>query len=467
MNANAPLEASNLNNPSPVIRSIVGDYRIAQIHADEEKWTYNTHNDTLNKLRTAASDRMKQRGANPTDSFDFLDDQHSRIPFPFSVAPITLQSIPLFIADTKNKTSQPPTKSPSYISSPMRQPQPDNTSTMDITHIQAPEQQLEDDTLSQLSNVSISKPPTGTASVSGSALQSATKRARHTATPTIITKQRQSTDITNICHTSQPIITNPTFVNFITDIQTHANTIRTSLLEAHTKATTISTADNTTPILPFPFEAIANQIHFAMIPGSKTTKLGLIRMNMDDHTDAVATIIQSLPTTINEVFVSSTPPATGYEIHHIDDSPPQNGSPYPLNCRIIGCQLHNLGREPNPASTPTNILTTLAQHAYYYHYDLIHDNHITTTTLERIGWYRCPGCLLCQFTKETATQHKDACKIYQQRNKYADLIQICPTHKQHELLTLIDNNSDELTIKSTVLDWLMTTNTPTVTNKSP
>jgi hypothetical protein len=175
MNANAPLEASNLNNPSPVIRSIVGDYRIAQIHADEEKWTYNTHNDTLNKLRTAASDRMKQRGANPTDSFDFLDDQHSRIPFPFSVAPITLQSIPLFIADTKNKTSQPPTKSPSYISSPMRQPQPDNTSTMDITHIQAPEQQLEDDTLSQLSNVSISKPPTGTASVSGSALQSATK----------------------------------------------------------------------------------------------------------------------------------------------------------------------------------------------------------------------------------------------------------------------------------------------------
>ena len=469
MNANAPLEASNLNNPSPSIRRTVGNYRLAQIHSKEEFWTYNTYDPTIGNLRKASTERMNKKGANPPDSFDFLDDKHSRIPFQYAVAPITLQSIQLYITDNNTKTSQPATNTPSYRSSPARRLGSDNTSTINITHIQTPEQRLEDDTLSQLSNVSISKTPTNT-SVSGSALQSSPKRARHFTSSGNTSRHapthQQPDKVHSPQHTTQHIT--PTFVNFITDIKTHANDIRTSLLDAHKKATTISPDDNTTrPILPFPFNAISDKIHFAMIPGSTTTKLGLVRMNIDDHTDSVAQLVQSLPTTINNVFVSSTPPATGYDINHIDVSPPQNGSPYPLNCRIIGCQMHNIGREPNPATTPTNILETLAQHTYIYHQDLIHDNTIATSTLEQIGWYRCPGCQVCHFTKESAEQHRNTCKTYQQRIEYKNLIQLCPPHKQDDLFKLIDSNIDAVTIKSTVLDWMMEPLQNKDTNTSP
>jgi len=469
MNANAPLEASNLNNPSPIIRQTVGDYKLAQIHSKEEVWTYNTSDPTICNLRTASTDRMRRLGATPTDSFDFLDDKHSRIPFPYSVAIITLQSIQTFITENQNKTTHPSNKSPSHQTSPLRPIHADNTSTMNITHIQTPEQQLEDDTLSQLSNVSISKVPPSIASISGSALQSSPKRAQQTTASSTISRQhwtRHQSNTEQYTHLTPQLIT-PTFVNFVTNIKTHANDIRMALLDAHTKATTTSPDDNTTLILPFPFAAISSQIHFAMIPGSTTTKLGLVRMNLNDHTDAVALLVQSLPTTINDVFVSSTPPATGYEFYHIDTSPPPNDRPYPLNCRIIGCQLHNLGREPNPTTTPTNILDTLAQHTYTYHQDLIHDNNIAPSTLANIGWYRCPGCLLCQFTKDKADKHKNACKKYQQRTEYKHLIQLCPKHKTDDLFKLIDNNTNATTIKSTILDWMLESIPTTDTTKSP
>jgi hypothetical protein len=451
MNANAPLEASNLNNPSPIIRRLVGDYKLAQLHSTEEDWTYNTYDDTIKSLRTASSDRMRRIGASPTDSFDFLDDKLSRLPFPLSVAPITLQSIQLFINDTKTAqkrasvTPLPPHRSPPRITT-------DNASTMNISHIQTPLQHLEDDTLSQLSNVSISKINAGTASVSGSALQSSPKRRRQTTASATATGRTsiQLHALTPMVPTTTAQLTTPTFINFVTDTNTQANNIRNLLLEAHTAAITISTEDNNTKILPFPYSAISSRIHFAMIPGSTTTKLGLVRINEDEHTDSVARLVQSLPTTINDVFVSSIQPATGFEIHHIDDSSPQHNTVYPLNCRIIGCQLHNHGREPNPPHA-TNILESLAEHYNTYHQDLITDPQTPLSILGRIGWFKCNGCPSYHFTKEKADEHMSGCK----RNEYKDIIQMCPKERMNDLLMLIDNNTDKVTIKCTFLDWMM------------
>ncbi len=70
MNAYAPLESSNLNNPCPYFRSLLGNY--TPDPTKEVTWTMNLSNPTIAQLRKLSSTRTRQYNSNPSQSYDFL-----------------------------------------------------------------------------------------------------------------------------------------------------------------------------------------------------------------------------------------------------------------------------------------------------------------------------------------------------------------------------------------------------------
>ena len=73
MNANAPLESSNLNNPCPYFRSLLGNY--TPDPTKEVTWTMNLSNPTIAQLCKSSSLRMRQCNNNPSQSCDFLQPE--------------------------------------------------------------------------------------------------------------------------------------------------------------------------------------------------------------------------------------------------------------------------------------------------------------------------------------------------------------------------------------------------------
>jgi hypothetical protein len=90
MNANAPLEASNLNNPCPAVRDQVGTYTQSSSNTKEYTWTYNITDKTIGALRHAASVRMGKLKLPPTDSYDFFDHTFTPRSITYPVTQITL-----------------------------------------------------------------------------------------------------------------------------------------------------------------------------------------------------------------------------------------------------------------------------------------------------------------------------------------------------------------------------------------
>lgn len=441
MNINAPLEASNLNNPSPIIRQQVGDYQLKRKTTKEHYWLHNLFNPTVKACRLASSRRMATKGAQPTDSYDFLDEDFSQIQLSFPMTTVTLTSIEEYIKASKSNPNINTTTPPSQdlLNAPMQTIQPpdnnDTSSRMDITHINTPTQQLEDDAISHLSTISIS----------GSALQSSQKRPRHssnTSTAPVLTQNtipQQPTLTQQFQHT-------PTFVNFITDASMHPNTIRTELTNAYNTSKAQSNPNPDLQCFPFPGDAIASAIHFSMIPGNEQLKLGHIQVLIPAHINEIVSLTKTLHI-VNEVFPSTFRPATGYNISHIDMTEPKNKK-YPTNCRIIGCQLHNLGFEQVPQSLST---TDLAHHMYKYHRDLLES--LPTDILNKISWYSCTGCNLRFFTEEVITEHTESCQYIRNTRQYKGLFDRCPPQHIQELHELINSNTNIVEITTKLLDW--------------
>jgi hypothetical protein len=90
MNANAPLEASNLNNPCSVIREQIGQYNRSNSNIKEHTWTNNTSDQTIGSLRHAASVRMEKLNLPPTASYDFFDQTFTPRSFTYPVRSLTL-----------------------------------------------------------------------------------------------------------------------------------------------------------------------------------------------------------------------------------------------------------------------------------------------------------------------------------------------------------------------------------------
>jgi hypothetical protein len=92
MNANAPLEASNLNNPCPAIREQVGLYTTQSTGSTREyTWTHNNIDQTICALRNAASVRMDKLKLPPTHSYDFFDTAFTPRSITYPVTTVTLR----------------------------------------------------------------------------------------------------------------------------------------------------------------------------------------------------------------------------------------------------------------------------------------------------------------------------------------------------------------------------------------
>ncbi len=95
-------------------------------------------------------------------------------------------------------------------------------------------------------------------------------------------------------------------------------------------------------------------------------------------------------------------------------------------------------------------------------------------TLQQIGWYKCsPHCTTLSFTDGHASKHQTQCQLYndhqrslapipittqdpipqQQELSQHTLFESCPPQFHNDLQTLLDNNTDQGTIYTTVLRW--------------
>ena len=448
MNANAPLNASNLNNPSPLIRQAVGDYERRRNSPADMFWTDNLTDPLINTLRTACTQRMKALKASPTDSCDFLDPELSTGELNYPVTSITLQCLSKYKPSSSSTTSSP-THTPSLVSSPYPLHQPmdksrtNTNSTIEVTHVRTTSDQHDDDAVSQLSVSGLS---VSAQSASGSALQSSPKRPRHTSTTTLQHTPQQRTQPT------QPPTETFTFINFITSANTHPNDLRTIIATAYQKRTTDSSTDDTQRSPPFPSDAVSSYIHFSMIPGQPQYKLGHIQIINAEHSQEILNFIKELPAA-RSVNISHRTPPTAFAINQIDESQPTH-PPHPLNCRFIGCQLHNQGIEPPKEILPDNHLTTMEEHGLLYHHDLIY--LLPQSSLNNIGWHCCPGCNTRIFTATNFNTHKRGCSDYLKHT----LIESCPPHKVQQLLALIEANTDLITIKGQIYDWITNPDDP-------
>jgi hypothetical protein len=447
MNANAPLNASNLNNPSPLIRQAVGDYERRRNSPADMFWTDNLFDPLINTLRTASTQRMKALKASPTDSYDFLDPALSTGELNYPVTLITLQCLSVYKSSSSSTTSptptSPPVSYPNLQQQPMNKSQTNTTSTIEVTHVRTTSDHHDDDAVSQLSVSGLS---VSAQSACGSALQSSPKRARH------IPRTTQHQPLQPHIQPTPPPTETLTFVNFITSTDTHPNDLRTIIAAAYQKMTTDSSTEEAQRSPPFPSDAVSSYIHFSMIPGQHQFKLGHIQIANVEHSQEILNFIKELPTARN-VNISHRTPPTAFAITQIDESRPTN-PPHPLNCRFIGCQLHNHGMEPPREILPDNYLATLEEHGLLYHHDLLY--LLPQPTLNNIGWHCCPGCNTRIFTATNFNTHKGTCGDYL---KYT-LIQSCPPQKVQQLLALIAANTDLVTIKGQIYDWITNPDDP-------
>lgn len=522
MNANAPIEASNLNNPCPYFRNMNKTYTPT---TTEVTWTLNLADPVIAQLRRSASNRMGD--LDPSTSYDFLPSNFSR-PKVFTLPTPTITYLQQLNTKPTHTTQPSPSNalllpSPSITPtphnhptpSPPHQPQPtahppslyttDNRSTMDISQIHTRHQPTEDD-MSQLSHL------TETISVSQKSGPSP-KRIRRTEPPTAVILHQpdneqirpaadpstiQHNQSTTDHHTASSNSNNTTaFLNFTTVYHATPDGIRTQINQSY-KAH--SSTDN--QITPYPEEALDSAIHFSIIPGSTTYKQAHMRINDLTMIHRIIEFFNTIEPS-SHAFPSLITPPTGTSQHCVDTRPPTITS-FPTNCRFTGCPHHYMGLEkPILSSTDiNNLVENLQNHGYTYHSDLLHS--LPSTTLNTIGWFRCPSCQYLTFTEPNLTIHLTSCNSYQQAlltqhsvqqqqhdtshqnnheptviplppstrqqlnqkshtdipdSQLAKLFAVCPGEFIQELQTLIDANTDLPTIQQTLLGWIVETST--------
>ncbi len=218
MNANAPLEASNLNNPCPAISEQVGHYTQSTSNTREYTWTHNTINQTICALRHAASVRMDKLKLPPTASYDFFDTVFTPRSITYPVTMVTLGILQNHETPPTDSSYHPSQEQASHHHIP--QPPyrafhtddlPDLHSTMNISHIQTRPPNNEDETMSVISHATESL-------TLSQQFQSTPKRPRHSPDrqPTATPKQTQRPPLTN----------QAPFVNFLSSIEATPAEIR-------------------------------------------------------------------------------------------------------------------------------------------------------------------------------------------------------------------------------------------------
>ncbi len=293
MNANAPLEASNLNNPS----------------GKDYFWMANTIDPTIKILREAASNRMKARNARRIDSYDFFDNDFVRENIQYPITTITLNC--LKTNTNRNKATlttdyyahnfQTNTMNTQHTTTTT-----DNRSILgNISQINTKGQSNQEDVMSQL--------PHHTSSMSISAFQSSPKLPRHSES--ITSPNRQQLSPKKKPYQTQYII------NFVVDIDIPPKILRDKISTQYQAHFETSNTDPMLRVGPFPANAIETNIHFSMIPGNNKQKLGHIKVRDQRQIYSIHEFISNIFPT-GEAHITLNPPSTGTSRMHIDTSLP-------------------------------------------------------------------------------------------------------------------------------------------------
>lgn len=456
LNYNAPMESSNMNNPSARLRQLIG----TPTTTPRERTDFDTS--TLEPFvilsRQAASRRMREQSLTPIDSYDFLPTDHPREFHSPTDLPIDHSLLP-----------------PDTFTTPTR---PTGVPTLLSTNLATT---IEDDNISQLSShtqASLSFQPNP---------NPAPKRPR-----TILTSDRS---ISTTEHHATIAIANtipPNYIALITPLLTTALDIATSITDA-----------NLPPISP--------NIYFAPNPTNHNTKITYLTATQPHHTTNIITLLNQLhpnssPRVIPSIPHSATLPQT------LDTTPPLHTS-IPTNCRITQCPFYNNGFEETQPPNPQQLITDLHQHGIGLHFDTL--NNTPTHLLNMIGWFRCgPSCPHLLFGLDMATEHRQNCANShehpppnqlnastiqplpsqhttdtnqhpptpnEQEDEDEDIIDIdqhssssedsndhdrnvelsqtslfdsCPSTRHHDLNTLISQNTSPAIINATILRWI-------------
>ena len=388
MNYNAPVEATNMNNPSPRLRQLIG----TPTTTPREQTDFNM--DRLEPFvilsRQEASRRMREQGLTPIDSYDFLPANHPREYHSPADLPIDHSLLPT--NTTYPSISNLPTILPPAISTTRTTLDDDNMSQLSI-HTQ-----------SSLNLTHTKRPRT----IATSDRSISTTEHHATLAPTAYTTPHA----THTTHTQQQDTTNPTHIAFVAPLAT-------------TRADIIATITATSSF------TISPTIYFTPTLNNPTTKLVYITTTHPDHTTPAINILsQQYPNSAPRPLPSLPPSITTPQ--SIDTTPPAHTT-IPTNCRIIQCPFYNNGFEEAPPSNPQPRLNELYQHGIGIHSEIL--DNTPNCILNTIGWFRCgPTCPQLLFGTDMTTDHRLTCPNYHASP---------PTHTTtHANTTTNTNNND-------------------------
>lgn len=440
LNYNAPMESSNMNNPSPRLRQLIGtstnNPRVRTLFEPDNLEPF------IVLSRQAASRRMREQGLTPIDSFDFLPPDHPREFHSPSDLPIDLSELPT----PPTTTTNPPTN---------------NLSTF-FTTILATTTPTDDDNMSQLSFHTHTSLSLHHHAGETTLTQPNTPISKRPRTTTPSDRSISTTDH----HTNLATLKSPTY-------PTHIALILPILTTKADIITTITTHSNFT---------ISDCIYFATIITNPATKLCYITVNQHEHITEITTLLLThYPSSAPRTLV--TLPTFLFTTQTIDTASPTHTA-LPTNCRVIQCPLYNNGIEEPPPTDAVSLFMNLQQHGLGIHSHLYHNT--PDTTLNAIGWTRCcTNCPNLNLGETLATEHRHQCAIYahahpsdnttihptqqhlrddnqsdDQSSHTSDiklsqtsLFDSCPPTHHNDLQTLIDTNATPAIINAQILRW--------------
>lgn len=443
MNYNAPVESTNLNNPSKRLQDLIGNTKSTNIPKEKSYFKPDSMDPIMILSRRAASERMHKLGLNPIDSFDFLPTDHPRIFNSVTDLPLDPSTIP--ITHHPNKTT-------------------DTVNLMDF---------IQDITTSNTNEDEVSLISHQTESILHIDQHTGTnKRARTTSTRSINTENHH-TALAKLTPTNIPAVPftpQPRFIGFTTPTTTSQEDILTTILHNNTN-------NIITP------HSIAQHIAFAPLLGLPHIKLAYIKILQTDQIDNIANYLLPLFPNGNPREITSLPPLLT-STPTIDPTPSKS-MPFPTNCRVIQCPYYNNGFEETiPPDEVETKIQHLHEHGIGIHYNLY--THTSEETLSTIGWYKCcPTCDSIFFGTHLLSTHRNTCNNYSTFNKPQAIPQttttqqqtqpqqhqpldisnemtkqflfsICPPNHHTELHTMLNNNTPIANINSTIFSWIAT-----------
>lgn len=483
MNMNAPLESSNLNNPCPKLRARYGPYIYIPDNPLEKFWTDNASHPIIGQLRAASSQRMATSNLNPSDSYDFLGPNYTgarSASLPIGIMQYIQDNIPLSPTHTNLNTTYstpqvnlrhaPPTI-PLDLTTQNTTPRRFEPS-FDIAQGTLLDRSVQLSQINTYSQHRTQDDDVSEMSYQTSALAINNKRARTSSSVTLQTSptRRHQPNKLHVGPTTMIPPNTPnnpaTYIHFAVQIGTSPHDIR-------------STIESTSfPNINFNISMIDRAVHFSMI--TKNTLFKQAHIQILD-TSNIPTIVQYFHSIDNEAeaHASSIPPPTGTCENDIDTTPPSNGH-YPTNCRVIGCQQHRKGIEPNPSILDITDYNSTQEHGTTFHSDLL--SSLPVQTLQAINWHKCTEpCQHMYFSLVLLRNHQQNCTTHahstaarptttiqaspatlpnhnrtdsRDQQRIQRLWNTCPRQHIRELETLLNSPMHIDDITNTVFEWI-------------